>query len=632
MKDEMKDELKDEMTDVATLLARPASSSSTTPRLEHTEKDPSDVDELLRDLELFSGAGAMEKLVSPHVIMTATSVPRVLIRRIMTTPTADTHALGTRQQWLQTRASELVRVPPSEVAHAEQDVLWAWRLLTTPDEDVLSLHQSAYFSNWLLGNWLNRSPTALAGANLYRVYAAPIIGVLTPLMYIVVPYVILRFRFKVRIGFSDFLKLMYNVLSAQTRSLRGVRQHVTHYASIAVSLVFYFQGVFSSVQVSRMLHGVCAGVADRVAAIRRFSRHTLSKWEALGGEAAWRVAASCWTGPQLAWCEPSVSEAEMALARTNVAEAAECGAGGVCARYGADLAFFHTHVGREALSGVLRRAYAMDALGALVRMRDALGLQPVRFSREHAPLLELRGVWHPAVHGAVPNDWAFTPSERSALLTGPNAGGKSTLMKSVLMAVLMAQTLSFAPCREGMTLRPFGALCSHINVPDSHERGESLFQAEMNRAKRCVATLEAARASGSTALVVIDEIFSSTNPIEGIAGALATASRLGAFQNAVNIVSTHYTHMVKLTRGPEALFRAFKMPVILPPQQEASAPMLQPMRATYKLKRGVSTQYVALEIMKASGMDSEIVRDAIRVKEELLMLAGSLRENEKIKK
>eukprot|EP00798_Chlamydomonas_sp_ICE-L_P014366 gene14366-biopygen23416 len=214
---------------------------------------------------------------------------------------------------------------------------------------------------------------------------------------------------------------------------------------------------------------------------------------------------------------------------------------------------------------------------------------------------------------AVENDWAFD-TVRNALLTGPNAGGKSTLMKSVLLSVLMAQTLGLAPCRGGMSLSPFGVICSHINVPDSQVCGESLFEAEMKRAKECVALLERARADGRFALVVMDEIFSSTNPVEGISGAFATAKKLATFDNAVNIISTHYTYLAKLAmvkkEGSDGfLYRAYKMPVVM-----GCGTIGKP----YRLKPGISTQFVALEIMRASGFDNDIVENAIKVKDTMI--------------
>jgi DNA mismatch repair protein MutS len=154
----------------------------------------------------------------------------------------------------------------------------------------------------------------------------------------------------------------------------------------------------------------------------------------------------------------------------------------------------------------------------------------------------MKGLWYPGIssQSAVTNDWSFTDEDRNAILTGPNAGGKSTLMKAVLVATLLAQTIGITSCKEGMELKPFGAIASHINVTDSQKRGESLFQAEMQRIKGCVDLLQSAEKRDLTALVVIDEIFSSTNPVEGVAGAYATARRIGTFKCALSIISTHY--------------------------------------------------------------------------------------------
>jgi DNA mismatch repair ATPase MutS len=253
----------------------------------------------------------------------------------------------------------------------------------------------------------------------------------------------------------------------------------------------------------------------------------------------------------------------------------------------------------------MRVAYALDTLLSIPRARATMGATWAEFVATEGSskaLLDVRGLRHPCLAGgdAVENDWCL--GESNALLTGPNAGGKSTLLKATLAAVLMAQTLTIAPCSGGCRLTPFSYLSSHINVPDSAGR-ESLFEAEMHRAKRNLDTLSAL-APGRRALIVMDEIFSSTNPVEGIAGAFAVARRLAAHPGALCIISTHYTYLCKLERETGGLFLNFRMPVGDTDK--------------FKLMRGVSRQYVALELLRRSGFDEGIVSDAIEVKRTLL--------------
>ena len=67
------------------------------------------------------------------------------------------------------------------------------------------------------------------------------------------------------------------------------------------------------------------------------------------------------------------------------------------------------------------------------------------------------------------------------LITGPNAGGKSTLIKSLTLCILLSQTLCISPA-ENLILTPFKLVNTYLNIPDCKGK-ESLFEAEMHRAR-----------------------------------------------------------------------------------------------------------------------------------------------------
>ena len=187
-------------------------------------------------------------------------------------------------------------------------------------------------------------------------------------------------------------------------------------------------------------------------------------------------------------------------------------------------------------------------------------------------------------------------------------------MKSLLCAVLMAQTLTVAPCRT-CRLTPFAMVASHLGVAD-RAGSASLFQAEMARALGVLSSLSAleAGAHNSKALVVLDEIFSSTNPVEGIAAAAAVARRLAKHPGAISVVSTHYLHLGRLLGRRR--YARYGMPVHFEKvgsnlEEHSEGPAL--LRYPYRLERGLCRQHVALELMRRAGFDAEVLDDAIGI-------------------
>ena len=183
-------------------------------------------------------------------------------------------------------------------------------------------------------------------------------------------------------------------------------------------------------------------------------------------------------------------------------------------------------------------------------------------------------------------------------------------MKAVLSTVLLAQTLTIAPCRS-CTITPFATIASHLSAVD-RAGSASTFESEMRRAQTVLSHLSDERKT----LVVLDEIFNSTNPVEGIAAATAVARRLGRSATTLSIISTHYVHVGKLVG--EA-FSKYQMPIVSASYEEGDAKIDQNTTVSaqitypYKLRKGVCRQLIALELMKKSGFDASVVDEALEV-------------------
>tara|TARA_B110000483_G_scaffold203400_1_gene245661 strand:+ start:221 stop:973 length:753 start_codon:yes stop_codon:yes gene_type:complete len=214
--------------------------------------------------------------------------------------------------------------------------------------------------------------------------------------------------------------------------------------------------------------------------------------------------------------------------------------------------------------------------------------------------LQIEGLRHPAMQSVVPNDLFL--EDRNCVITGPNAAGKSTLIKGVACNVILAQTLGFA-CATSYKCTPFAWISTQINIPDC-KGVESLFQAEMHR---CKTNIEHVRtlSEGEHALIVFDEIFNSTNVVEGVSAAYAILDTLGEQNNCTTIITTHYPYLCKLPN-----FDRYKMNAQLDEQSHV-------VRFPYTLAKGVSNQYIALEMLREN-FDPAIVDRAIDVKNLLL--------------
>lgn len=141
----------------------------------------------------------------------------------------------------------------------------------------------------------------------------------------------------------------------------------------------------------------------------------------------------------------------------------------------------------------------------------------------------------------VPNDVDLT-DQRGILLFGQNSAGKSTLMKSVAVAVLMAQSGMFVPC-ESMSWRPVRSLLTKIGSRDNIWKGKSTFITEMMELRHIL------ERSDDHSLILCDELTSGTETFSATGIVASTIQRL-AEQESFFIMTTHLHTLKRFTDLP----------------------------------------------------------------------------------
>jgi DNA mismatch repair ATPase MutS len=223
----------------------------------------------------------------------------------------------------------------------------------------------------------------------------------------------------------------------------------------------------------------------------------------------------------------------------------------------------------------------------------------VNFIESDRPVLLLQDFWNPLINenDVVPNTITLGKSygPRSMIITGPNSGGKSVVLKSVALSVLLAQTLGITPATKAM-ITPFSTINSLINVTDAIPSGLSRFRAEVAQAKGLSAKLKRQR-SNEFNLVVSDELFSSTSEDQA-EELIYEYAKAFATPNNICLQATHHPkYMVQLEQevkdGSINVFGNYKVDIDQLPEGK--------LKRNYKLERGVSSQKFAKKILEEVG-------------------------------
>lgn len=137
----------------------------------------------------------------------------------------------------------------------------------------------------------------------------------------------------------------------------------------------------------------------------------------------------------------------------------------------------------------------------------------------------------------VRNDIELT---KNLIITGPNASGKTTLIKSTILNLLLSQSIGcgcYSRCRTQL----YDYYHSYLNIPDTSNR-DSLFQAEARRCKEIIMFIE--KNKKKKHFCIFDEIYSGTNPSDAVLCAKIYLNGLNDFKETVDyVLTTHYIDM-----------------------------------------------------------------------------------------
>jgi len=160
-------------------------------------------------------------------------------------------------------------------------------------------------------------------------------------------------------------------------------------------------------------------------------------------------------------------------------------------------------------------------------------------------VIALRGARHPVLDKAmrgsfVPNDvYLDRDQNRLMILTGPNMAGKSTFMRQIALAVIMAQSGSFVAATHA-SISPVDRIFTRVGAYDDLSAGQSTFMVEMTEVANILTQ------AGKDSLVLLDEVGRGTSTFDGLSLAWAISEYLHNVIRAKAVFATHYHQLTQL--------------------------------------------------------------------------------------
>lgn len=402
-------------------------------------------------------------------------------------------------------------------------------------------YEQLLFSGWPSLQVLNTIPFLLLALSIFKQYVVPLMAVLTPVFMIVMPYIFLTYVYNVPITLEQYAKIAMNMFGLQNINLQNPRTIIQG----ALTLFSVGQSIYQPIQNALHLQTVHKELMKKAEASQRFvtlvdqlvkampykCKNPLIDEEA---QDAHRLFASFWDSP---------FKVKLALQLVGDCE-------------------------------------------VVWRLAQAKTFKPVVFTRGSKPSLIMVNGVDPFLSDSIPYNLSLSGPSHHAILTGPNRGGKSSVLRSTLLSVVMAQTFGFAPGK--LQLRPFDWIATGLRLED-RPGSSSLFESEVEFAIQILKRSKTE--SDKVGFVVFDELFHSTNPPDGARTADIFLQKLWVSNNTASFISTH---VFDLAKKSHKTIQKLCVPALK--QEDGS------LHFTYTLQNGICEVSSVDEILKEKGL------------------------------
>jgi len=255
---------------------------------------------------------------------------------------------------------------------------------------------------------------------------------------------------------------------------------------------------------------------------------------------------------------------------------------------------------KKDISSLLKTIYAIDVIDTINKLLLSGEWSKAIYSNETLlwdaknPILKSEQIANPV------------NLKKNIIVTGPNAGGKTTYVKTILANVILGQTIGITYSLRSQIIL-YDTINSFMRVSDILGT-RSYFEAEAEYCLNMINKAVSISAQNKRGLFLMDEPMHSTPPTEGMATAYAVIEYLSKLDGISLIITTHFHKLVKLEELYPEKFINLSVDAI-PHNNRYIFP--------YKIKRGYSYQCIAIELLDIKEFPTIIIDNAIKMKNKI---------------
>lgn len=452
----------------------------------------------------------------------------------------------------------------------EDDILWIYKIAEEISDN--SSIEILFPSSFII-SYINYFEYLLDTYHMYKIYFIPITSILYPVTTFLAPYFYLNNYMKMNISFSSYINTIYYIFSILLKPSGNFRQDLTKFVTLFLYVGIYLYNMYQTYEIAVFLYNTKEKLHDKMEGLVKFVKHSLN----ITKNVSKNVLDAFFI------IEKNFEHLDINNTMTDIYK------------------IWKDKELKNKVSALLKTIYGIDVLYAINNLLltddwsvpDYNDTETTMWSAKN-PVLKEEQVSNPI------------NLDRNIIVTGPNAGGKTTYVKTILSNVILSQTFGITYSLKSKMIL-YDTINSFMRVSD--ELGnKSYFEAEAEYCLNMINKAKEISEYNERGLFLMDEPMHSTPPTEGMATAYAVIEYLSKMSGISLIITTHFHKLVKLEELYPDKFINLSVDAI-PQDDKYYFP--------YKINKGHSYLCIAIELLDIKDFPKEIIDNAIKMKNKI---------------
>jgi len=452
----------------------------------------------------------------------------------------------------------------------ENDILWIYKI---SDEIENNTSIEILFPSSFILNYINYIEILLDIYHTYKIYFIPITSFLYPCSAFVAPYMYINKYLNMNLSISSYIEIIYNLLLFLLKPTGNIRVDITKAISIFLYVAVYVYNMYQTFEVALFLYNTKQKLHTKMKGLVCFVKHSLNITNNLPID----IVDSYFN------IDKSFHNIDINNSMTDIYK------------------IWKDDVLKDQLSSLLKTIYAIDVIYSINNLALTDDWSIVYYNDKETLL------WN-AKNPILNNEQVSNPINlnKNIIVTGPNAGGKTTYVKTILSNIILGQTIGITYSYKSQMIL-YDTINSFMRVFDVLG-DKSYFEAEAEYCLNMIKKAITINNEGKKGLFLMDEPMHSTPPIEGMSTAYSVIEYLSNLNGITLIITTHFHKLIKLEELYPDKFINLSVDAI-PRDNKYYFP--------YKINKGHSYLCIAIELLNIKEFPKTIIDNAIKMKNKI---------------